>query len=650
MKLKKLLIGISLASLAVFGVVGCSDDDDDPITGGTPSNPTAMVRVVHASYDAPGVDIAVDGNVAIPNLGYGIASIYYDIEAGTRNIKVTPKGQTSPVVIEADLNLEANKSYTVFAVDELSSIAPVVAEDNRAPVSNKAKVRFLHASPDAPAVDIRLNDGSGPVVFGDNSFRDLTSYTEVDPGDYSFVVTGAGSTTEVVAFSPINVSSGRSYTVVAIGTLDANDQYPFTVRVFIDNDLGNLFSDLTLAKTDLRVIHTSYDAPAVDIALDDNVAISNLPYGLSSGYAGVDYGMRNVKVTPSGASSPVVIEADLNLTRNMSYTVVAVDELSSISPIVMEDSRTPASNKAKVRFLHASPDAPAVDIRLNDGSGAVVFGNQAFEDYTGYAEIDAGDYTFAVTPAGDTTEVIIFQPIGVQNGTVYTVVAHGTLDNTDQYPFAVRVFIDNDPGDGYADLSATSAEVMVVHASPDAPGVDLLVDGLVVNSSALEFPNNTGYLGVTGGDRNIKVNASGTPTTVIDANLNLDPNINYSVFAVNNLASIEPLVVVDDLTAPASGKAHVRFMHLSPNAPAVDITLTDGTVVFGDYEFKEYTAFTPLDAASYDLQVRLQGTSTVVLDLPGIVLEDGKIYTVFARGLVGGAGDQALNAEIIVNN
>ena len=122
------------------------------------------------------------------------------------------------------------------------------------------------------------------------------------------------------------------------------------------------------------------------------------------------------------------------------------------------------------------------------------------------------------------------------------------------------------------------------------------------------------------------------------------------MFAVNNVTSIEAIVLEDDLTAPASGKAHVRFIHLSPNAPAVDITLTDGTVVFGDYIFKEASAFTPLNAATYNLQVRLAGTSTVVLELPNIALTTGKIYTVFAKGLVGGTGTQALGAKIIVNN
>jgi len=191
--------------------------------------------------------------------------------------------------------------------------------------------------------------------------------------------------------------------------------------------------------------------------------------------------------------------------------------------------------------------------------------------------------------------------------------------------------------------------VKVVHASPDAPGVDLLVDNAVAGTNLI-FPNNTGYLTVPSGTRNVKVNVTGTMTTVIEANINFMQNRNYSVFAVNSVANIEAILIEDDLTTPASGKAHVRFIHLSPDAPSVDITLTDGTIVFGNKSFKEFTAFTPLDAGSYDLEVRVAGTTTVALDLPVINLEAGKIYTVFAKGFLSGNGQQQLGAEIIVNN
>jgi hypothetical protein len=402
--------------------------------------------------------------------------------------------------------------------------------------------------------------------------------------------------------------------------------------------------------SNIRVIHTSHDAPNVDVKVDGAVAISDLAYGESSGYATLNEGSTNIMVVPTGADAPVVIEADVILEANKEYTTIAAGPLASIAPVVVEDDRASVSGQAKIRFAHMSPDAPAVDIKLNDGNGAVVFGDAAFGDVADYITVDEGAYTFAVTATGSTDEVIVFDPVTVTNGTVYTVIAHGTLDDGDAYPFGVRVFIDNGNGDQYVDLTSSgSANAMVIHASPDAPGVDLLVDDAIAGTN-LEFPDNTGYLTLSAGMHNIKVNVTGTATTVIEADLDFEKDKSYSVFAVDSVANLGALVIEDDLTAPASGNAHVRFIHLSPNAPAVDITTTAGAIVFGDKSFKEYTDFTPLAAGSYDLEVRLQGTSTVVLELPGIALEDGKIYTVFAKGFVGGSGDQALGAEIIANN
>lgn len=199
------------------------------------------------------------------------------------------------------------------------------------------------------------------------------------------------------------------------------------------------------------------------------------------------------------------------------------------------------------------------------------------------------------------------------------------------------------------DEDIAQANVLVIHASPDAPGVDLLVDDVKQNTSALTYPQNTGYLKVNAGSRNFKINVAGTPTTVINANVTLEQDKSYSVFAIDSVSKISAVVVADDLSTPASGKAHVRFIHLSPNAPAVDIALDGGAVVFPNTSFKVGTAFTPLDAGTYDLEVRVAGTQTVALDLDPINLQAGKIYTVFAKGFLTADGAQALGAEIIVN-
>jgi hypothetical protein len=208
------------------------------------------------------------------------------------------------------------------------------------------------------------------------------------------------------------------------------------------------------------------------------------------------------------------------------------------------------------------------------------------------------------------------------------------------------------------DPTPETGKVLVTHASPDAPGVDLLVDNVKVNSTALTFPNNTGYLSVNVGTRNVKVNVTGTSTTVINADLPIEKDKSYSVFATNNVASLGAIAVEDNLAAPASGKAHVRFFHLSPGAPSVTVGVLNGstfTPVFSNRAFETQTTananagFTPVDAGTYTFDVRVAGTTTSVLNLPGIVLQAGKIYTIFARGIVGNV-TTPLGASIIANN
>ncbi len=214
-------------------------------------------------------------------------------------------------------------------------------------------------------------------------------------------------------------------------------------------------------------------------------------------------------------------------------------------------------------------------------------------------------------------------------------VAAGCSDDDDNNPLA----------------PAPGPNVMVVHASPDAGPVDLRVNNILVSAgTALAYPNNTGYLARTAGAENYKVNPAGSMTTVIDTTVTLVNGNNYTVFASDSVANIGAVILLDDLTTPAAGKAHVRFAHFSPNAPAVDVAVQGGPVVFANQSFKDFTDFTPLDAGSYDLEVRLAGQATQVLALNGVTLQAGKIYTVFAKGFVGGAGMQALGAEIIANN
>ena len=149
-------------------------------------------------------------------------------------------------------------------------------------------------------------------------------------------------------------------------------------------------------------------------------------------------------------------------------------------------------------------------------------------------------------------------------------------------------------------FAAGDAMVRVTHASPDAGAVDVCVNGKAAFKD-LEFGKTTEYAKLPAGAYDVQVypagsNCQGTP--VIDAKgLKLDAKA-YTVMAIGKAAEIKPLVLVDNLTAPAAGKTHVRFVHASPDAPAVDITTKDGTKVFSNVAFGKSVDFTPLPAGT----------------------------------------------------
>jgi hypothetical protein len=185
-------------------------------------------------------------------------------------------------------------------------------------------------------------------------------------------------------------------------------------------------------------------------------------------------------------------------------------------------------------------------------------------------------------------------------------------------------------------LAADNAQLRVLHASPDAPAVDIWINDAVVDGlTDVPFGTLSGYLEVPAGDYNVKVFAAGTDTDpVIDADVTLASGKAYTAAAIGELASITAAVFEDGGMA-AADKAMARVIHLSPDAPAVDVA-PDGAdpadAVVKGLEFPDATDYLSLDAGSYDLEVRLAGTTDVALQLDPVDLEAGMAYSIFAIG------------------
>ncbi|RWZ51296.1 DUF4397 domain-containing protein [Halobacillus fulvus] len=176
------------------------------------------------------------------------------------------------------------------------------------------------------------------------------------------------------------------------------------------------------------------------------------------------------------------------------------------------------------------------------------------------------------------------------------------------------------------------AMVRILHASPDAPAVDVYVNDEAVVEGA-EFKAATDYLEVPAGEHTVDIYAAGTAEDgepVISTTLTVEAGMAYTAAAINTLENLEVTALMDE-TEASEGMAKVRVGHFIPDAPAVDVGPIGGDALFAGAEFPNVTDYAELEAGTYDLEVRTTD-GTQLIDLSGTTVEDGKVYSAFAVG------------------
>jgi hypothetical protein len=180
----------------------------------------ACLNVIHASPDAPAVDIYVDGAQALGDLAFGTASGWVALPAGEHQVQVTAAGaELETAVIDATFTLEQGAAYEVAAVGLLAEIEPLVNQVNLSAIGTEdeamARVRVVHASPDAPAVDVAVKDGD--VLIENLAFPDASDYLSVPAASYDLEVLPTGTTDVALDLPGVAFDASTVYTIYAIG-------------------------------------------------------------------------------------------------------------------------------------------------------------------------------------------------------------------------------------------------------------------------------------------------------------------------------------------------------------------------------------------------------------------------------------------------
>ena len=182
-------------------------------------------------------------------------------------------------------------------------------------------------------------------------------------------------------------------------------------------------------------------------------------------------------------------------------------------------------------------------------------------------------------------------------------------------------------------LPRVETSVRILHAVPNAPNVDVYLNGSLLTSN-LAFGKISKYSVFSPGEYEFQLFPTGTyDKPLLSQTVQLIANANYTVSIVT-LSNDLYLFRLKDSNIPATkSQASLRFINLSSNAPLLSLALPNGVTLFNQAEYLETTGYYPLSAGIYNFEVLLGSSQVTTKFIKNITLDGGKFYTIYIIGL-----------------
>lgn len=191
-------------------------------------------------------------------------------------------------------------------------------------------VRFLHAVPAAPAVDVYSN---GNLIVRSLSYKQVTGYFAVTPGRYHIEVFATGKQSELLAQACFEVCKNSAVTIALIGT---------EVGLLAVTEIYEVCKNMRdRCKAYLRFVNLAPNAPAVDVSLSGGTTLfRNVPYTAHTRYKSINPGTYAFVLKPAGSSQPGLVLPTVTLEKCKAYSAYAVGDVGGVPPleiIIIED-------------------------------------------------------------------------------------------------------------------------------------------------------------------------------------------------------------------------------------------------------------------------------------------------------------------------
>lgn len=200
---------------------------------------------------------------------------------------------------------------------------------------------------------------------------------------------------------------------------------------------------------------------------------------------------------------------------------------------------------------------------------------------------------------------------------------------------------------------ANSAELRVINASPDAGTLDVYIEStLAVDSLPYAFANP--YVFVQSGTIDVAVRAHNAINVLLETGPTYNTGQFYTFVVTGLAASLSAVELTDDTTAAPAGSFKLRFVHLAPAGPAMDLyytgpsdDLSTAAPIATNIGFKGSTAYLEPAVGSSRIRVTQAGTKTVLIDSGTLAFTNGQVSTLFVLGSPTNGGGAPYSGELL---
>ncbi len=170
-------------------------------------------------------------------------------------------------------------------------------------------IRFLHAAPGAPAVDVYAN---GNLIVRGLSYRGFTQYLQLVPGQYNIRVFPTGTTGPTVLDTVVDVPVQSIVTAAVVGILPN-----IGVRAFFEPILP-----IPPGKLYLRFGNLVPDSTGADLTLaDGTILFEDVSFGAATNYISIFPGTYAFNIKQSGTNTNLLYVPNIQLTQGRFYTI-----------------------------------------------------------------------------------------------------------------------------------------------------------------------------------------------------------------------------------------------------------------------------------------------------------------------------------------